>query len=319
MSENSMPVNTGAPRRKKKKMSRQESLAFTVLIWLLILSMIGFAVGMMIKGNGSQLLSTGISSPDKEERIFAYPSKEGLLIIDSVWIDVPQTDDTVVSHAFRRMIELEESQFAFQDVDDSYFDDALFIGDSRTVGLRDYAPFENADYFASEGIGTYTLEDTEVEIEGVGEVGLFTLLKRREYGKIYIMLGLNEIWAGPEEVAANYKELLDQIREAAPDALIFIQANLYVSASYAEDEPVFSNDNIRDLNKRLSRLANGKDIFYIDVNPLFENENGDLNDELTGDGAHVYADLYQEWDEWLKTRGIILKKPDLVFEIEEKK
>ena len=55
------------------------------------------------------------------------------------------------------------------------------------------------------------------------------------------MLGLNEIWAGPEEVAANYKELLDQIREAAPDALIFIQANLYVSASYAEDEPLLTS------------------------------------------------------------------------------
>ncbi|MBQ7059075.1 MAG: hypothetical protein IJM83_07215 [Firmicutes bacterium] len=319
MSEQSVPVNSGGPRRKKKKLSRQESLAFTVLLWLLILSMIGFAVGMMIKGNGSQLLSTGISSPDTEEKIYVYPTKEALLIVDSAWIGVPMTNDTVVSHAFRKMIELEESQFYFQDVDDSYFDDALFIGDSRTVGLRDYAPFENADYFASEGIGTYTLEDTEVEIEGLGEIGLWSLLKRREYGKIYIMLGLNEIWAGPEEVAENYKELLDKIREAAPDALIFIQANLYVSASYAEDEPVFSNDNIRALNKNLSKFANGKDIFYIDVNPLFENENGDLDDELTGDGAHVYASLYQEWDEWLKTRGIILKKPELVFEIEEKK
>ena len=318
MSEQSVPVNSGAPRRKKKKMSRQESLAFTVLLWLLILSMIGFAASMMIKGNAGQLLSTGISSPNKEEKIYAYPSKEGLLIIDSTWIGVPSTDDTVVSHAFRKMIEMEESQYAFQNVDESYFSNALFIGDSRTVGLRDYAPFENADYFASEGIGTYTLEDTEVEIEGVGEVGLFTLLKRREYGKIYIMLGLNEIWAGPEEVAANYKELLDKIREAAPNALIFIQANLYVSASYAEEEPVFSSDNIRDLNKRLSRLANGKDIFYIDVNPLFEDENGNLSDELTGDGAHVYADLYQEWDKWLMTRGIMLQRPDLVFETEEK-
>ena len=171
---------------------------------------------------------------------------------------------------------------------------------------------------ASKNMVANLEEDTEVEIEGVGEVGLYTLLKRRQYGKIYLMLGLNEIWAGPEEVAENYKELLTKIRELAPDALIFIQANLYVSASYAEDEPVFSNDNIRALNRNLSKLANGKDIFYIDVNPLFEDENGNLNDEHTGDGAHVYASLYQEWDEWLKTRGIVLKKPELVFEIEQR-
>ena len=64
MSERSVPMNTGRPRRKKKKMSRQESIAFTVLLGLLVLSMIGFIIGMMIKGNGSQLLATGISSPD---------------------------------------------------------------------------------------------------------------------------------------------------------------------------------------------------------------------------------------------------------------
>ena len=315
MSETVSRTNTPASRRKKK-VSKQEAWALTLLLGLLVISSVVFMIVMAVQGKGDQLLSTGISSPAPEQVPHVSATKEAQAVIDSVWIDIPMTNDTIISHAFRKMIEVEESRFYFRDVDSSYFEDALFIGDSRTVGLRDYAPFDGATYFASEGIGTYTLDDTEVEIEGLGEIGLYELLQKRTFGKIYIMLGLNEIWAGPEEVAENYGELLQKIRALAPDALIFIQANLYVSASYAENEPVFDNDNIRALNKKLSAYANGKDIFYIDVNPLFEDENGNLNDEHTGDGAHVYASLYQEWDEWLKTRGIVPTAPELVFVVE---
>lgn len=42
----------------------------------------------------------------------------------------------------------------FTQVDLSYFDDALFIGDSRTVGLRDYSVgnLKNATFFCHEGM-----------------------------------------------------------------------------------------------------------------------------------------------------------------------
>ena len=37
-------------------------------------------------------------------------------------------------------------------VDESYFDDAVFLGDSRTVGLRAFGSFNNSGYFAKTGI-----------------------------------------------------------------------------------------------------------------------------------------------------------------------
>ena len=40
-------------------------------------------------------------------------------------------------------------------VDASYFDDALFIGDSRTVGLKEYGTLNNATFFANTGLSIY--------------------------------------------------------------------------------------------------------------------------------------------------------------------
>ena len=40
-------------------------------------------------------------------------------------------------------------------VTEEWFDDALFIGDSRVVGLRDYARLGKADYFCSVGLTVF--------------------------------------------------------------------------------------------------------------------------------------------------------------------
>ena len=39
--------------------------------------------------------------------------------------------------------------------DESWFDDALFIGESRTAGLQGYGRLGKADYFCGEGLTVY--------------------------------------------------------------------------------------------------------------------------------------------------------------------
>ena len=39
--------------------------------------------------------------------------------------------------------------------DESWFDDALFIGESRTAGLKVYGRLGKADYFCGEGLTVY--------------------------------------------------------------------------------------------------------------------------------------------------------------------
>lgn len=72
--------------------------------------------------------------------------------------------------------------------DSSYFDDALFIGDSRTVGLYEYGTLQNADYFCDIGLASYKIEN-----EYIDGYTIYDKLSNNEYGKIYVMLGVNEI------------------------------------------------------------------------------------------------------------------------------
>ncbi len=179
-----------------------------------------------------------------------------------------------------------------------YFDDALFIGDSRTVGIRDYGTLKNADYFCNVGLQAYQIDSTTENGKTV-----WTFLNEKQYGKIYVMLGINEVGNDIEVTLSAYRKLIDGIKEVQPNALIFIQANLHV-ASFAETN-VISNERINMLNSRLSELADNSKVFFIDANPVFDNEYGALPDDMTSDGIHFLAKYYTIWCDWLCQNTIV--------------
>lgn len=60
--------------------------------------------------------------------------------------------------------------------DMAYFDDALFIGDSRTVGIAEYGYLENADYFADVSMTVFKLFTAKLSVDGGEKVSLETAL-----------------------------------------------------------------------------------------------------------------------------------------------
>ena len=64
----------------------------------------------------------------------------------------------------------EPTPLQFTTVDASYFDDALFIGDSRTVGIAEYGSLKNATYFADVGLNVYVAQTKAVAVKNVGTV-----------------------------------------------------------------------------------------------------------------------------------------------------
>lgn len=84
------------------------------------------------------------------------------------------------------------------------------------------------------------------------------------------------------------------------DAVIFIQANLHVTKSRSDSNKVENNNAIiNGLNSELAKLADGKSIFYLDANTIFDDESGSLSSDKSGDGTHLYAKYYSEWSEWI--------------------
>ena len=89
-----------------------------------------------------------------------------------------------------------------------FMDDALFIGDSRTVGLMEYAGIDTADYFCTVGMSVYNIHKKPVSVPNVGKVTLTELLNGKKYGKIYIMLGINEVGYEFSGIIEKYNELI---------------------------------------------------------------------------------------------------------------
>lgn len=112
----------------------------------------------------------------------------------------------------------------WRNVTDDYFRDAAFIGNSLTEGLFFYTDIgELADGFYSTGLNVSSAQD-EAFIDG--GYTLEQKLSMKTYGKIYIMMGLNEVgWPDPDVFIEYYESLINQIRRACPGAVIYVQSD----------------------------------------------------------------------------------------------
>ena len=182
----------------------------------------------------------------------------------------------------------------------SYFADALFVGDSRMLGICNFGTITNADFFCTGGLGAINL------VEGITVDGetFQQRLNRKSYGKVYVMVGMNDVIYGVDEFKDNIVKVFQMIQEAQPNALIFMMANLHVSENVNIEKPELGNDRLDAANQYMQSLTDGRKSFYIDVNPLFDDENHCLPAEKSGDGIHISGDDYAVWSDWLFTQTI---------------
>ena len=181
---------------------------------------------------------------------------------------------------------------------DDYFEDALFVGDSRIVGLMDQEAFYASDMFAKVGIGNSDLATKRIKVDGVGTVTLKQLLTRNEYGKIYLCNGINSMYAGAEGNFESFKLIYDQVREYNPDAIIFIQSIIPTSYDYMQNSypQYFNAQIIADYNSLLKDLCDEDDnTYFIDVASLYTDSDGYLDTQYSNDGLHLTSDAQQKW------------------------
>ncbi len=188
---------------------------------------------------------------------------------------------------------------AMYTADASYFDDALFIGDSRTVGLREYGGLGNAEIAADTGMDVYQLFEKEFKLVSGEKKLLETLLSERQFGKIYLMLGINELGYNFDSTVAKFSEVTARIQELQPGAYVFIQANLRVSKEKSEDGSIYTNESIDRFNQAVGALADNRTRFYLDANEIFDDGEGNLGADYTADSTHLLGKYYPSWVEWI--------------------
>lgn len=193
----------------------------------------------------------------------------------------------------------------FSAVDYSYFDDALFIGDSRMQGFGMYSGLNNATFYAIQSFSIFKYQTMPVVQTPNGKVPIFTALPYDQFTKIYIKVGLNELGGSDETFLETYDEMITKLREMEPRAIIYTHAILPVTAAKSASDRTHCNENITRRNEALKKYAEEHKCYYIDVAPVVSLEDGSLMPEMAGDGIHLKAGYMELWKEYLRTHAVI--------------
>lgn len=178
------------------------------------------------------------------------------------------------------------------------FQETLFIGDSRTVGLWEYGQLGEADVFADSGMTVFTLWDKEKQFDGQ-KLTLEQLLSEKNYQMIHFMLGINELGYPMDRIAQAYRESVIKIQSLQPQAKIVLGANLHVTASKSAASSIYNNERINELNERIKAIGRELSCSYLDINERFDDGTGNMAEEYSADGSHVLGKYYADWVQWI--------------------
>lgn len=199
-------------------------------------------------------------------------------------------------------------------VDASWFDDAVFVGDSVTLAL-DYACsgdkslLGNAQFVCAQSLGyhnalwdlnaegavhpTYQgstiLSETAAEVTGAD--------------KVFVMLGMNDIGTyGAEDTMDEAKKLADRILSHSPNVKLYFQSTTPMLAE--KESGWLNNDKITAFNELLKAYCEEKGYAYIDVYHQVCDSSGALNPAYCSDpdnqGIHFTVDGCTAWANHLK-------------------
>lgn len=203
----------------------------------------------------------------------------------------------------------DDKEVVYQTVEDDYFADAVFIGDSRIVGMYEYGGLEEISaFYASTGLSVHKLFTSAiVPVEGQKKkITIEEALSREQFAKVYLMVGINEMGTGTvESFLEKYAECVEHIRELQPDAIIYLQSIMKVTEERSLQGDYITNEGIDSRNEGIAAMADNENIFYLDVNPPVCDETGAMVAGYTYDGVHLKAQYIKLWKDFLKCHAVV--------------
>ncbi len=192
-------------------------------------------------------------------------------------------------------------------VEDDWFKDAAFVGDSRTQGLMLYSDLKStgAANLSYQGLNVTTAYTQEVTAAGLGRLTPMQAVSRGGYAKIYLCFGVNELgWYGDERFYTNYGALIDDVKARCPQADVYLQTLLPVTKAKSDGGGNVTNEGIVERNEVIARLAAEKQVYLLDPYSVFAGEDGTLEEAGSVDGIHLRKGYYAKWLDYLKEHTI---------------
>ena len=193
-------------------------------------------------------------------------------------------------------------------VDNSYFQDAAFVGDSRTDGFLIYSGIGGGKNLTSNGLSIFKLEEKKALTIDGEKYTLLEALALERYGKVYLSLGVNELgYYDDEGFYRSYCAAIDHIRRLQPQAVIYIQGLIPLNEgriAASTGRTYLTNEHLRVYNDLMRRAAEEKQVVFLDLYAEFVDENGELPADASQDGVHLGKEYCRRWLDYLKTHTV---------------
>lgn len=192
------------------------------------------------------------------------------------------------------------------------FEDAVFIGDSVTLKLKNFVTkqrqsvpeyFGGGQFLTSGSLGSgnalWEVSSKSVHPAYQGEKMLLEeSIPLTGAKKIYMMLGINDIAVyGLEGAVENYKLLMNRILEAVPDTQFYIQSATPIVEG--AETGSLTNENLEKYNLLLKEMCEERELRFVDVASVMKDENGylirDYCSDPDGMGIHLMDDACKLW------------------------
>ncbi len=286
---------SGSRRSVRRRRGKHSLAVFMLLICMLItVSAIGSALELCMPdafaagARSSPSIPADTAAPAMESIPYAQPQDE-----------VKAEEKIPAAYDYSQPVPLSPA------VDNSYFDDAVFIGDSRTEGMITATGLYNTTAFTHQGLTVDTaFKDLVVCIDGQYYT-VVDALNHTNFNKVYIMLGINETgWIYSSKFIEGYGRIIDAVRSANPNAQIYIQEILPVSNSVSSTHDYIKNSKIDEYNQLLRQLAAEKQVYFIDTASAVAAEDGSLPEDAAVDGIHMKNSYCRKWLDYLMTHTV---------------
>lgn len=197
----------------------------------------------------------------------------------------------------------------------SWFDDAVFIGDSVSVGLENYQNSTKAlskatmlcsvSFNAINALLPVSATSLHPKYKGVKRL-LEDNVKACGAKNVYIMLGMNGLTYPVDYTMERTERMVDNILKKNPHVNIIMQSvTPMTNNSYLISQYGYSNNRINQFNERIKKLCAKRKWYYIDVGSALKDSNGALRTDFCSDnydmGIHVTNKACAAWVEYLKT------------------
>lgn len=138
-----------------------------------------------------------------------------------------------------------------------------------------------------------------IELDGSKYTVVEALERGKQYKKIYISLGINELGYYNDEAFHNtFASFLEKVRELQPDAVIYLENLVPVNPDKCKANKqayYVNNDRVAAYNAIFPQLAQEEHVILLDVATALSDENGILPADATVDGVHFTKAWYQKW------------------------